>query len=376
MAKTLMKGNEAIGEAAIRAGALNYFCYPITPQTELAEYLAKRMPEVGGVFLQGESELAVSNMLFGAAGAGVRVFTSSSSPGISLMQEALSYIAGAQLPVVVVNIVRGGPGLGGILPAQSDYFQATKGGGHGDYRLLVLAPASVQEAVDLTMKAFYLADKYRNPVMIMGDGMIGQMMEPVEFNPPQEGDLPPKDWATTGAKGRKRNQIHSLFLDPVALEANNRVLYAKYEEMKKHEVLFERYNCSRHNKVLLVAYGTMARICKTAIAELKRLKISVGLFRPITLFPFPEKELRTAAEPVGRLVSVEMSMGQMVEDVERVVGREKPVSFFGRCGGIVPSPEEVVAEVKRLVADSGPPAQKKPARKKTGAKKTAKSRKG
>jgi len=371
MAKTLMKGNEAIGEAAIRAGATNYFCYPITPQTELAEYLAKRMPEVGGVFLQGESELAVSNMLFGAAGAGVRVFTSSSSPGISLMQEALSYIAGAQLPVVIINIVRGGPGLGGILPAQSDYFQATKGGGHGDYRLLVLAPASVQEAVDLTMKAFYLADKYRNPVMVMGDGMIGQMMEPVEFNPPDEGDLPPKDWATTGAKGRKRNQIHSLFLDPVALEENNHVLHRKYEEMKKHEVLFERYNCSRHNKVLLVAYGTMARICKTAIAELKRQRISVGLFRPISLFPFPEEELRKAAGPAGRLLSVEMSMGQMVEDVERIVGREKPVSFFGRCGGIVPSPEEVVAEVKRLVGGS-----KQPVRKKARTKKTTKSRKG
>ncbi len=376
MAKTLMKGNEAIGEAAIRAGATNYFCYPITPQTELAEYLAKRMPEVGGVFLQGESELAVSNMLFGAAGAGVRVFTSSSSPGISLMQEAISYIAGAQLPVVIVNIVRGGPGLGGILPAQSDYFQATKGGGHGDYRLLVLAPASVQEAVDLTMKAFYLADKYRNPVMVMGDGMIGQMMEPVEFNPPDEGDLPPKTWATTGARGRTRNQIHSLHLDPVMLEKNNQVLYAKYEEMKKHEVLYERYNCSRHNKVMLVAYGTMARICKTAIAELKRQRISVGLFRPISLFPFPEKELRQAAEPVGRLLSVEMSMGQMVEDVERVIGREKPVDFFGRCGGIVPSPEEVVAEVKRLVAASAPPPKKKAARTKTGAKKTAKSRKG
>jgi 2-oxoglutarate ferredoxin oxidoreductase subunit alpha len=376
MAKTLMKGNEAIGEAAIRAGATNYFCYPITPQTEVAEYLAKRMPEVGGVFLQGESELAVSNMLFGAAGAGVRVFTSSSSPGISLMQEALSYIAGAQLPVVVINIVRGGPGLGGILPAQSDYFQATKGGGHGDYRLLVLAPASVQEAVDLTMKAFYLADKYRNPVMILGDGMIGQMMEPVEFNQPEEGDLPPKDWATTGARGRKRNQIHSLHLDPVALEANNRVLHAKYEEMKKHEVLFERYNCSRHNKLLLVAYGTMARICKTAIAELKRQKISVGLFRPITLFPFPEQELRLAAEPVAQLLSVEMSMGQMVEDVERVIGREKPVRFFGRCGGIVPSPEEVAAEVQRLVAGGKPPATKKPATKKTASKKTAKRRKG
>jgi 2-oxoglutarate ferredoxin oxidoreductase subunit alpha len=377
MAKTLMKGNEAIGEAAIRVGATNYFCYPITPQTEVAEYLAKRMPEVGGVFLQGESELAVGNMLFGAAGAGARVFTSSSSPGISLMQEALSYIAGAQLPVVVVNIVRAGPGLGGILPSQSDYFQATKGGGHGDYKLIVLAPASVQEAVDLTMKAFYLADKYRNPVMVMGDGMIGQMMEPVEFNPPDETDLPPKDWATTGATGRSRNQIHSLHLDPVMLEKNNHELFEKYEAVKKNETLFERYNCSRYNKVLLVAYGTMARICKTAIDELKRQRISVGLFRPITLFPFAEAELYKTTQPVANILTVEMSMGQMVEDVERIVGREKPVNFFGRCGGIVPSPDEVINEVKRLIAET-PGAKKKTAtkKKKSGSKKTAGKRKG
>jgi 2-oxoglutarate ferredoxin oxidoreductase subunit alpha len=289
------------------------------------------------------------------------------------MQEALSYIAGAQLPVVVVNIVRAGPGLGGILPSQSDYMQAVKGGGHGDYKLIVLAPASVQEAVDLTMKAFYLADKYRNPVMVMGDGMIGQMMEPVEFIPPDETDLPPKDWATTGAKGRGRNQIHSLHLDPVMLEKNNQVIAAKYQEVKKNEILFEKHNCNRHNKLLLVAYGTMARICKTAIAELKKQRISVGLFRPITLFPFAEAELYKAAGPVSHLLSVEMSMGQMVEDVERIIGREKPVSFFGRCGGIVPSPEEVVNEVKRLLAARAPA---KKAKKKTAKKKTAKSRKG
>jgi 2-oxoglutarate ferredoxin oxidoreductase subunit alpha len=349
MAKKLMKGNEAIGEAAIRAGARAYFCYPITPQTEVAEYLAKRMPEVGGVFLQGESELAVSNMLFGAAGAGARVFTSSSSPGISLMQEALSYIAGAQLPVVVVNIVRGGPGLGGILPAQSDYFQAVKGGGHGDYRLLVLSPASVQEAVDLTMKAFTLADRYRNPVMILGDGMIGQMMEPVEFHPLEEENLPPKDWATTGAKGRPPNIVKSLYLDPLALEENNRRLQRKYEEMKRKEVRFERWQCAPGLRALLVAHGTMARICKTAIDQLRVGGVEVGLFRPISLFPFPEAAIRKAAGEAELVLTVEMSMGQMVEDVERAVAGASPVHFFGRAGGVVPSPEEVAGEVRRLL---------------------------
>jgi len=350
MAKILMKGNEAIGEAAIKAGGLFYFCYPITPQTEVAEYLARRMPEVGGVFLQAESEIAASNMLFGAAAAGRRCFTSSSSPGISLMQEAISYIAGAQLPAVIVNIVRGGPGLGGILPAQSDYFQATKGGGHGDYRLLVYAPSTVQEAVTYTMKAFYMADKYRNPVMILGDGMIGQMMEPVEFPEPEEEALPPKTWATTGAKGRKPNIIKSLFLDPNALEHNSITLQKKYLEMEKKEILFERYNCSKNNKLLLVSYGTMARICKTVIDELKKKKISVGLLRPITVYPFPYEAIYRAAQPAKVVLSVEMSMGQMVEDVERAVKATRPVHFFGRTGGIVPSPEEVADEIRKLVA--------------------------
>jgi 2-oxoglutarate ferredoxin oxidoreductase subunit alpha len=349
MTKVLMKGNEAIGEAAIKAGGLLYFCYPITPQTEVAEYLARRMPEVGGVFLQAESEVAASNMLFGAAASGRRCFTSSSSPGISLMQEAISYLAGAQLPVVIVNIVRGGPGLGGILPAQSDYFQSTKGGGHGDYRLLVYAPSTVQEAVTFTMKGFYMADKYRNPVMILGDGLIGQMMEPVEFPEPQEEALPPKDWATTGAKGRKRNLIKSLFLDPVALEDNSLILHEKYMQMEKTEIEFERYNCSKNNKVLLVAYGTMARVCKTVIDDLKKKKISVGLLRPITLYPFPMEAVYKAAQPVKAVLSVEMSMGQMVEDVERAVKATKPVHFYGRTGGIVPSPEEVTGAIMKLI---------------------------
>jgi 2-oxoglutarate ferredoxin oxidoreductase subunit alpha len=352
MAKILMKGNEAMAEAAIRAGATNYFCYPITPQTEVAEYLARRMPEVGGVFLQAESEVAVGNMLFGAAATGKRVFSSSSSPGISLMQEAISYMAGAQLPCVLINIMRGGPGLGGILPAQSDYFQATKGGGHGDYRVLVLAPSTIQEAVDLTMRAFYLADMYRNPVMIIADGMIGQMMEPVEF-PEQysEPALPPKTWATTGAKGRKPNLLKSLSLDPLVLEANNIVLNKKYERMKSEETRFELYKVKPENKLLIVSYGTMARICQTAIDELESRGVSIGLFRPITLFPYPEQPLREEAsrKNISHVLTIEMSMGQMIEDVERIVGERKPVKFFGRTGGVVPSPEEVIDQVLKLV---------------------------
>ncbi len=363
MAKILMKGNEAIAEAAIRAGAVSYFCYPITPQTEVAEYMAKRMPETGGTFLQAESEIAVGNMVFGAASTGKRIFTSSSSPGISLMQEALSYMAGAQLPCVVLNIMRGGPGLGGILPAQSDYFQATKGGGHGDYRLIVLAPSTVQEAVDLTILAFDLADKYRTPVMIIGDGMIGQMMEPVEF--PEEIDkpeLPPKDWAATGAKGRPPVIIRSLFLDPNALEENSIVLNRRYEIIKKDEPRFELYKVSPKNEVLIASYGTMARICQTVIDELETDGISVGLFRPITLFPFPEQALRKEAirKNIKEIITVEMSMGQMVEDVERIVARAKPQRFYGRTGGIVPTPDEVKEQIKEMLR---PESAKKPSRK-------------
>jgi 2-oxoglutarate ferredoxin oxidoreductase subunit alpha len=362
MAKVLMKGNEAIAEAALKAGATNYFCYPITPQTEVAEYLSRRMPEVGGVFLQGESELAVANMLFGASSTGKRVFTTSSSPGISLMQEAISYMAGAQLPVVIVNIMRGGPGLGGILPAQSDYFQAVKTGGHGDYRVLVLAPSTIQEAVDLMMLAFHLADKYRNPVMMIGDGMIGQMMEPVEFpDKYQEPELPPKTWAATGAKGREPIIIKSLFLDPVLLEKNCWILHEKYQQMKKEEVRYERYKISSKNKILLVAYGTMARICQTAIDELEKQRVSVGLFRPISLFPFPEKQIyqELIKKNISDVLVIEMSMAQMCEDVERAALGKKPISFYGRSGGIVPSPEEVVEQVKKILDKRKPKTSKK-----------------
>jgi 2-oxoglutarate/2-oxoacid ferredoxin oxidoreductase subunit alpha len=352
MTKQLMKGNEAISEAALRAGATNYFGYPITPQNEVAEYLSKRMPELGLTFVQAESEVAVGNMLFGAASTGKRVFTTSSSPGISLMQEAISYIAGAQVPVVLVNIMRGGPGLGGILPSQSDYFQATKGGGHGDYRVLVLAPSTVQEAADLTMLAFHLADKYRNPVMILADGMIGQMMESVEIpDKYKEPTLPPKNWATTGCKGREPNIIKSLHLEPIALEKNNIELGKKYTQMRKEEIRFERINISDKNEVMIFAYGTMARICKTVIEDLAAEGISAGLFRPISLYPFPEDEVNKLADmkKVKLFISVEMSMGQMIEDVRLSVAGKQKIEFFGRCGGIVPSPEEVGAKIKELL---------------------------
>jgi len=348
MAKKLMKGNEAIGEAAIQAGCRNYFAYPITPQNEVAEYLSRRLPEVQGHFVQAESELGAANMVFGAAACGELAFTTSSGPGISLMAEAISYIAGAQVPAVFVNIMRAGPGLGGILPSQADYLQATKGGGHGDFRLLVLAPASVQEAVDLMTLAFQLANKYRNPVMLLGDGMIGQMMEPVEFHPaPALEGLPSKEtWATTGASERKSNIVRSLFLDPEPLENNNRVLAAKYAQWHKDEIRFTTHNTENNPKTLVVAYGTMARICSTAIQELKQEGIEVGLLRPITLYPFPSEAIAEHARKIGRVITVEMSMGQMVEDVRAAVGHDIKVDFFGRAGGIVPTPDEVIRAIK------------------------------
>lgn len=351
MAKKLMKGNEALAEAAIFAGCRAYFCYPITPQTEVAEYLARRMPEVGGVFLQAESELAAINMLFGASGAGVRVFSSSSSPGISLMAEGISYIAAAELPIVLINIVRCGPGLGGILPSQGDYFQSTKGGGHGDYRCLVLAPSTIQEAANLMVDAFDLADKYRNPVLIVGDGMIGQMMEPVEFRESGHSEkLPPKNWATTGKKDGPKHLVKSLFLDPVALEVHNRNLKKKYNTMEKNEVRFENYMVNDECDAIIIAYGTTARICKTSIEIVAEKGLKVGLVRPITLFPFPYEAVSKAALRSGikYVLSVEMSVGQMVEDVDRAVQGRTPVHFFGRTGGIVPSPEEVAEELVRL----------------------------
>lgn len=358
MAKVLMKGNEAIAEAAIRAGCLNYFAYPITPQSEVAEYLSWRMPEVGGVFLQGESEVAVGYMIYGAAGAGARVFTTSSSPGISLMSEAISYLAGAQCPAVFVNIMRGGPGLGGILPSQGDYFQATKGIGHGDCRLLVMAPASVQEAAEMVMLAFPLSEKYRNPVMILGDGLIGQMMEPVEF--PENLKTEPSnkdDWATNGmdARGsRTRNLVKSLFLDPEELNNNNLTLKAKYQRMQQEEVRYEAYHMDGDYQLLIVSYGTMSRVCKTAIDLLDEEGLNVGLIRPQTLFPFPDQAIRQAVQRdhCRAVISIEMSMGQMVEDVDRAVQGRCPVEWYGKCGGDVPTPEEIIGVVKSLLPSS------------------------
>ena len=355
MAKVLMKGNEAIGEAAIRAGCLNYFAYPITPQSEVAEYLSRRLQEVGGVFLQGESEVAVSYMILGAAAAGERVFTTSSSPGISLMGEGISYIIGDQIPAVFINIMRGGPGLGGILPSQADYMQATKGIGHGDGRMLVMAPASVQEAVEMVMRAFPLAEKYRNPVMILGDGLIGQMMEPVEFRDDLKTEPSNKDdWATNGMDTRKsntRNLIRSLYLEPEVLNQHNLVLKAKYDRMKKEEIRYEAYNTEAEYKVLIVSYGTMSRVCRTAIDELKADGLEIAMIRPQTVFPFPEKAVEDAAakESCQAVISIEMSMGQMLEDVERSVRGKRPVSWYGKCGGEVPTPEEVMEEVRKLV---------------------------
>lgn len=351
MEKRFMTGNEAIAEATIQAGCRHFFGYPITPQSEIPEYMSRRLPEIGGVYLQAESEVAAINMLFGAAGAGARVMTSSSSPGISLMQEGISYIAGAQLPCVIVNIMRGGPGLGGIQPSQSDYFQATKGGGHGDYHLLVLAPHTVQEAVSLTMEAFDLADKYRNPVMVLGDGYMGQMMEPVKFKKADPPKLPAKEWALTGAKGRTKNLVKTLYLDPEALEKHNLEINRKIQKMIRNEVRVETYQTD-DAEVVIAAYGTVARIAKTAIKALREKGIKVGMVRPITVFPFPYKTFEKMAEKVNKFLVVEMSFGQMVEDVKLGVCGKAQIRFYGRTGGIVPSYDEIVTETEKLVKEA------------------------
>jgi 2-oxoglutarate ferredoxin oxidoreductase subunit alpha len=354
MSRRLMKGCEAIGEAAVQAGCRLFFGYPITPQNEIPEYLSHRLPEVGGTFVQAESEVSASNMIYGAAGGGARVLTSSSSPGISLMMEGLSYLAGAELPVVIVNIMRAGPGLGGILPGQSDYFQATKGGGHGDYHSLVLAPSSVQEAADLVQDAFDLADYYRNPVMVLGDGVIGQIMEPVEFDPARTPckELAPKTWATTGCDGDRRvNIINSLFLDPESLEAHNAHLQAKYAAMRRDEIRFATSGLDRGRcDVLMVAYGTVARTCTLAMERLLEVGVAAALFRPITLYPFPYAALRQAAEKATSVLVVEMSAGQLVEDVRLAVEGTRPIHFHGRTGGMLVSDDDVVTRAREIAA--------------------------
>ena len=347
--KVLVKGNEAIAEAAIMAGCRYFFGYPITPQTEVSAYMAKRMPKIGGVFLQAESEVSAANMVYGAAGAGARVMTSSSSPGISLKAEAISYMAGADLPCVVINVVRAGPGLGGIQPAQSDYFQATKGHGHGDYRLIVLAPSSVQEIVDMTSDAFDLADIYRTPVMILADGMLGQMMEPVEFPEKEANHQIEKPWATTGHQNKRpHNIVNSLYLDPNELEQKVVERFKRYEIIKEKEPMAEEYLVDDAD-IVLVSFGATARIVKSAVNSARSMGIKAGMIRPITLWPFPEKVMQKAAKNASCFLSVEMSMGQMVDDVRLAVNGEKPVYFFGRTGGIIPSPAEVLGEIQRIM---------------------------
>jgi 2-oxoglutarate ferredoxin oxidoreductase subunit alpha len=349
--KKLMKGSEAICEAAVQAGCRLFFGYPITPQNEIPEYMSYRLPQVGGTFVQAESEVAASNMLYGAAGSGERVMTSSSSPGISLMMEAVSYMAGSELPCVIVNIMRAGPGLGGILPSQADYSQATKGGGHGDYRVLVLAPWSVQEAADLVQDAFDLADYYRNPVFILGDGLVGQMMEPVSF---REGrtpckELPRKDWAATGFDGtRPRAIINSLFLDPEELERHNRRLEAKFTAMTRDEIRFRSLGAEGECDVLIVAYGTVARVCSAAMEELAEQGLRVAMVRPVSLFPFPYQAVRQAADRARAVLVVELSTGQMIEDVRLALEGCRPIHFHSRVGGMLVTPEEVIERVTAI----------------------------
>jgi len=347
----LMKGNEAIAEAAIRAGADGYFGYPITPQSEIIEYLMEANPyeRTGMVVLQAESEIAAINMVYGGAGCGKKVMTTSSSPGISLKQEGISYIAGAELPCLIVNVVRGGPGLGTIQPAQSDYFQAVKGGGHGDYHLIVLAPSSVQEMADFVGLGFDLAFKYRNPAMILSDGAIGQMMEKVWLGPQQERSKKVPEWATTGKPpSRKRNIITSLELDPNRQEIFNQKLVAKYNEIKEKEVRFEEFQCE-DAEYLLVAYGTSARVCQKSVELAREQGIKAGLLRPITLFPYPSKQINKLADKVKLILTVEMSAGQMVEDVMLSVKGKVPVHYYGRMGGMIPTPDEVVENLKTRI---------------------------
>ncbi len=345
--KVLMCGNEAAGEAAIHAGCRFYAGYPITPQNELTAYMARRMPEVGGTFIQSESELAAVSMVFGASAAGARAMTSSSSPGISLKQEGISYLVGNELPAVIVNMMRGGPGLGNIGPSQSDYFQATRGGGHGDYNMAVLAPSTVQELADLMGLAFELADKYRNPVLVLADGIIGQMMEPVEIKKSYP-EPSKKDWILTGAAGRESRIIRSLFLKDGELERHNNHLQEKFRRMKESELLYEEIMID-DAELVIVAYGTSARIAKSAVTNVRKEGINAGMIRPVTLWPFPEKPISAVSERVKSFLVVEMSAGQMIEDVRLAVEGRLPVHFYGRSGGEMPSVDEIEKKIKEII---------------------------
>lgn len=345
--KVLMKGNEAIAEAAIRAGCMHYFGYPITPQTELAAYMAKRMPKIGGTFLQAESEIAAINMVYGVSASGKRVMTSSSSPGVSLKQEGISYIAGSDLPALIVNVQRGGPGLGGIQPSQSDYFQATKGGGHGDYHLIVLTPASVQEMADLTSLAFDLSDKYRVPAMLLADGTMGQMMEPVILPEPHEPHID-KPWAVTGTQmKRKHNIVNSLYLVPEELERTNIERFERYRQIEENEARCESF-MTEDAEIVVVAFGIAARVSKNAVKAARKEGIKAGLIRPITVWPFPKKPISELAEKVKGFISVELSMGQMIEDIMLAEKCKRPVELCFRAGGMIPSPEQVLDSIRKM----------------------------
>ncbi|WP_420631241.1 3-methyl-2-oxobutanoate dehydrogenase subunit VorB [Candidatus Leptofilum sp.] len=348
MSKQLLKGNVAFAEAAVRAGCEAYFGYPITPQTELLEHMSSRMLELDRVFLQAESEVAAINMVYGAAAAGVRTMTSSSSPGISLMQEGFSYIAGSEVPVVIIDVMRGGPGLGNIQPSQSDYNQVTKSAGHGDFHPIVLAPANVQEAIDLTVLAFDLADKYRTLVFVVADGAIGQMMEPAELPPMRELPVERPSWALTGAKNRERNLVNSLYMGVDNLEMLNEKLQSKLAIIEQQEVRYDT-QFIEDAEIVLVAFGTAARVAQTAVKHLRDRGLPVGLFRPISLWPFPEKALADVAQKSKGLFVVEMNAGQMLHDVRMVAGIHKPVKFLGRMGGRIPLPEEVEQEAEALL---------------------------
>jgi len=343
-----MKGNEAMAEAAIQAGCRFYAGYPITPQNEVPEYMSWRMPQVGGIFIQAESELSAINMVYGASAVGARAMTSSSSPGISLKQEGISYLAGAELPAVIGNIQRGGPGLGNISGSQADYFQAVKGGGHGDYKLLVYAPWNIQEMWNLTMKAFDKADEYRNPVMILSDGIVGQMLEPLVQIPYKQPALPPKNWAITGCRGREPNVIKSLYMGEGELERRNMRLKEKYDKMKETEVMYDALYIE-DTDLIVVAYGIAARIASSSVRMLRKEEIKVGLFRPITLFPFPEKEIAQLCNRTKRFLTLELNMGQMVEDVRLSVNGKAQVEFYGRPGGAILTSEEISEVIKKII---------------------------
>lgn len=349
--KVLMTGNEAAAEAAILAGCRFYYGYPITPQNEIPAYMSKRMPEVGGTFIQAESELAAISMVHGTSAAGKRAMTSSSSPGMSLKQEGISYLAGSELPAVIVNVQRGGPGLGDIRTSQADYFQATRGGGHGDYRTIVLAPDSVQEMADLTQDAFDLADKYRTPVIVLADARIGQMMEPVEFSQRPKSELPPKDWALTGAKGRPRNIVKSFYWIEGDLEKFNLHLQKKYRQIEEKEPRWEEVE-TEDAEVIVAAYGTAARISKEALRVGRGKGIKIGLFRPITLWPFPRVRLRELAETTRAVLVAELSAGQMIEDVRLSLQAKVPVDFLGRLGGAVPTSTEILEKVENILQET------------------------